>query len=144
MSLTNNFKLSEFEHSNTAEAKGIDNRIPKEYLDNVKRLAEQLQIVRDAYGLPIIIDSGYRCGELNKLVGGAVRSDHRFAAAADIHTKSDTPFDNKKLFDLIQGLALKGKVQFRQIIDEHNYNWIHLSVNNQFNSHKSNQIVHLK
>lgn len=144
MSLTNNFKLSEFEHSTTAEARGIDNHIPKEYLDNVKHLAEQLQIVRDAYGLPIIIDSGYRCPELNKLVGGASNSDHKFGAAADIHTKSDKPFDNKKLFDLIVSLALKGKVQFRQIIDEHNYNWIHCSINHKNNSNKTNQIVHLK
>lgn len=144
MNLTNNFKLSEFERSNTAIASGIDNTVPKEYLDNVKHLAEQLQIVRDAYGLPIVVSSGYRCEKLNKAVGGASNSDHKFAAAADIHTQSNLPFDNKKLFDLIVSLALKGKVQFRQIIDEHNYKWIHLSVNHANNAHKTNQILHLR
>lgn len=73
---TKNFKQSELEKSSKAEKKGIDNRIPDKYLDNAKELLEALQIIRDNLGRPITITSGYRCPELNKLVGGVSNSSH--------------------------------------------------------------------
>lgn len=73
---TQNFNQSELEHSTKASKKGIKNTIPNEYLQNAKELLEALQVIRDSIGKPITITSGYRCPELNKLVGGVSNSSH--------------------------------------------------------------------
>ena len=73
---TKNFTKSELESSVKASKKGIKNNIPNEYLQNAKELLEALQIIRDNLGKPIKITSGYRCPELNKLVGGVSNSSH--------------------------------------------------------------------
>lgn len=144
MKLTTNFTLEEFENSVTANKYKINNKIPNDLMTNVLQLAQLLQKVRDEFGQAIIVNSGYRCPALNTKVGGAKNSDHKYAAAADIRTKSDKPSDNKVLFDLIVKLANTGKIKCRQIIDEYGYNWIHVSVNHKSNSQKNNQVLHLK
>lgn len=144
MKLTKNFTSEEFEASATAKVNKIDNTIPSHLRDYVAKLAEQLQVIRDYWGAPIIIDSGYRCPKLNKLVKGASNSDHLYACAVDIHTKEDTKAKNKELFNLIISLVKLNKVSFRQIINEYDYNWIHLSINNEFNKFKDNQVVNVK
>lgn len=144
MKLTSNFTSEEFEVSDTAKVKGIDNTVPSHLRDYVAKLAEQLQVIRDYWGAPIIIDSGYRCPKLNKLVKGASNSDHLYGAAVDIHTKEDTKTKNKELFNLILSLVKLKKVSFRQIINEYDYKWIHLSINNEFNKFKDNQLVNVK
>ena len=143
MKLTTNFTLEEFENSDVAKSKKIDNTIPYFLIEYVQLLSNQLQTIRDAWNAPIVISSGYRCEKLNKAVGGANNSDHRYACAADIHTKENTKQKNKELFNLIVSLAKLGKIHLRQIIDERNYTWIHISVNNEFNGHRDNQILHL-
>jgi len=65
-----------------------------------------LDPLRESWGNPIIVSSGYRCQELNKAVGGAKTSQHLLGQASDIHTKSNTREENKKLFDLIKSLKL--------------------------------------
>lgn len=143
MKLTTNFNLEEFIKSATADRYNILNCPNNEECSNIQNLAEQLQIIRNEYNRPIIIDSGYRNKALNDIVKGAKNSDHLFGAAADIHTLSDKSADNKELFDIIVTLAKKGKIQLRQIIDEYNYNWIHISINHQKNKMKNNEILHL-
>ena len=143
MKLTTNFKSEEFEKSLTAEKLQIDNTVPPHLREYVAKLAEQLQVIRDAWNDPIIISSGYRCPKLNKVIGGANNSDHLFGSAVDIHTKENTKAKNKDLFNLIVSLAKLGKINLRQIIDEHNYTWVHISINNEFNKFKDNQILHL-
>ena len=144
MQLTKNFTLEEFEKSATADKYKISNKIPDKYMNNVQKLAELLQVIRDAWDAAIIVNSGYRCKELNGKVGGSKTSDHLYAAAADITTKSDKPEDNKKLFILIKSLIDLGKIECRQLIDEYNYNWVHISINHENNKYKNNQILHLK
>lgn len=73
-------------------------------MDNVKKLAELMQTIRDAFKKPIIVDSGYRCPALNSIVKGSQTSDHLYAAAADFHSVTDTLEDNKKLWDVIMKL----------------------------------------
>lgn len=143
MQITKNFTKEEFEKSSTASRLGIDNKIPEEYLKNVYNLAAVLQVIRDEWKAPIVISSGYRGEKLNRAVKGASNSDHKFAAAADIHATPNTKTQNKKLFDLIVSLAKQGKIYCRQIIDEYNYKWVHVSVNHQLNSKKENQVIHL-
>lgn len=144
MQLTTNFQLEEFEKSATADKYKISNKIPEKYMNNVQKLAELLQVIRDEWQSPIKINSGYRCKELNAKVGGSKTSDHLYAAASDITTKSDSPEDNKKLFLLIKSLIDLGKIECRQLIDEYNYNWVHISINHENNKYKNNQILHLK
>ena len=85
MQLTKNFKLVEFEKSDTAQRKGIDNSIPADLIPNLKALCENvLQPLRDAVGVPVKISSGYRCPALNKAVGGSASSQHMRGEAADI------------------------------------------------------------
>ena len=87
--LTPHFRLSEFTRSPTAEAAGIDNRIPEAYIPHLVTLCEQvLEPLRQHAGQPIIISSGYRCPRLNTLVGGVPNSQHLTGEAADLHLPS--------------------------------------------------------
>lgn len=143
--LSKNFTLEELSKSATATRKKIDNTPTKEVTENLKKLANDvLQPIREAYGKPIIVSSGYRCPKLNTAVGGAANSDHKFGAAADIHSVSDTVADNKELFDLILKMAKEGKIHCRQILDEYNYNWVHVSCNHGANAKRDNQVLHIK
>lgn len=123
MQLTKNFKLEEFTNSYTAEQKGIDNTPNEEQLENIKFLAEQLQIIRNAYKKPIFIVGGFRSKELNAAVGGSKTSQHMQGLAADID--QGTRQKNKNLFDLIKSLMKVG-LPVHQLINEYDYDWIHI------------------
>ncbi|MDY3074712.1 MAG: D-Ala-D-Ala carboxypeptidase family metallohydrolase [Prevotella sp.] len=91
--LTEHFKLSEFTKSSTASARGIDNTPNEQQVANLKRLCQEvLEPLRQHFGVPIIIGSGFRCPKLNKLVGGVSNSQHMTGEACDIHLS-----DQKKL-----------------------------------------------
>ena len=83
MRVTKNFTLAEFEISGTAERRGLDNNVPPLHIENVKELAKVMQKIRDFLGVPVVITSGYRSAEVNRLVGRSPTSHHRYAAAAD-------------------------------------------------------------
>jgi uncharacterized protein YcbK (DUF882 family) len=73
--ITKNFTLSELVASDTATRLGIDNVPDKKAEANLRLLATTiLQPLRDRYGKPIIVTSGYRCTALNKAVGGVASS----------------------------------------------------------------------
>lgn len=131
------FTLRELIKSDTAIRCGIANNPTKEEIANINNLIDNiLDPLREAYGKPIIVTSGYRCERLNKLVKGSKTSQHRFGQAADIRTIEDTREENKKLFDLI----IKLKLPFDQLIDEYNFDWVHVS----FSPKKRGQILHIK
>ena len=116
------FTVAEFVRSETADRLAIDNRLPKELLPNVQALISNvLDPLREAYGKPITINSGYRSPALNKAVKGSATSDHMKGGAADITGGSLK--ENKRLFYLIQELGLP----FKQLIDEKNFAWVHVS-----------------
>lgn len=75
--LTKNFRLSEFQSKDGAE-------MPDEVYDNIVRLAEELQVIRDIVKLPIRINSAYRSPEHNRKVGGVYNSQHLLGTAADL------------------------------------------------------------
>ena len=64
-------------------------------MDNVRELAENLQVLRDKIGKPITVISGYRSPEYNKKIGGARRSQHMLANAGDLIVKDMTPDELK-------------------------------------------------
>ena len=86
MNISKNFKWSEFTHSDTAERLHINNEVTTwEVRDNIIALVDDiLQPLRDAWGGPLFINSGYRCLELNKAVGGVPTSQHVLGQAADV------------------------------------------------------------
>ena len=131
------FTIQELTKSATASRKGINNTPDESVKRNLNLLVDNiLDPLREVYGAPIIVTSGYRCGRLNKAVGGAAKSQHMYGQAADIRTVSDKPSDNKKLFDLIREL----KLPYDQLIDEYGYNWVHVS----YSSRHRRQILHIK
>ena len=83
--LTPHFRLSEFTRSATAQARGIDNTPTEEIVSNLRHLCENvLEPLRQHFGQPVVISSGYRCPTLNRAVGGAKTSQHMTGEAADI------------------------------------------------------------
>lgn len=84
-------------------------------------MEECLDKVRELWGKPIGVNSGYRSPELNRVVGGAKNSQHTKGEACDITTGGRE--NNRKLFDMI----CESGIEFDQLIDESNYKWLHIS-----------------
>lgn len=120
------FSTKELCASDTAKARKIDNTPTPDIECNLNTLIEVLDIIREAYGGPITISSGYRCKSLNDAVKGSTNSQHMKGEAADITCK-----DNKKLWNVINKLIADKKIQVDQLIDEKSVNgvpkWIHIS-----------------
>lgn len=118
------FTFEELTASATARRMGIPNIPSWRERENLRLLVENvLDPLREAWGKPVIVTSGYRCAMLNRIVGGASNSQHTMGMAADIRTLTDTAADNRKLFDL----ALDLDLPFDQLIDEYGYDWVHVS-----------------
>lgn len=116
------FKLEEFTHSNTAMMQGIDNTPDNTIVGNIENLVKNvLDPLREAWGKPIRVTSGYRSPKLNMAVGGSKTSHHMKGMAADITTGNRV--ENRRLFQLIIDL----KLPFTQLIDEKNFSWVHVS-----------------
>jgi uncharacterized protein YcbK (DUF882 family) len=84
MQLTNNFKLEEFACRDGSLPEG-------DLLVNCQELADNLQVLRDHIGKPITVISGYRPPAYNKKIGGAKKSQHLLARAADIKVRGMAP-----------------------------------------------------
>ena len=84
--ISENFSYREFEKSSTAEKEGIINIIHTvQVRDSIKALVDEvLQPLRTAWERPLVINSGYRCPELNAAVGGVATSQHVKGEAADL------------------------------------------------------------
>jgi zinc D-Ala-D-Ala carboxypeptidase len=82
-----------------------------------------LQPIRDKLGVVITVSSGYRCLELNRLVGGSPKSDHVLGCAVDLKVKNG---ENRLIFEA----ALELKLPFKQMIwefgNKNNPDWVHI------------------
>ncbi len=115
------FTIKELSHSDTALIRGIDNYPTAEAVSNLTKLVDNvLDPLREKYGKPIYVSSGYRSPALNRSVNGATSSQHRLGEAADITAGSKE--ENKKLFEII-----KKELPYDQLIDEKNFSWVHVS-----------------
>ena len=122
------FTLKEMINSNTAKSKGIDNTPTWSVVLNLLELVQNvLDPIREAYKKPITVNSGYRCIELNRAIGSKDNSQHILGLAADITVGSREA--NKQLFEFIQS-NIK---EWDQLINENNYQWIHISYNKNNN-----------
>jgi hypothetical protein len=128
MQLSNNLSLAEVMRSETAKRKGISNMPTKAHIENFKLLAEKVfEPIREHFGAPIHISSGYRSAALNKAVGGSSSSQHCSGEAIDIDMDGSAHgITNKMVFDYI-----KDNIQFDQLIWEFgtdkNPDWVHVS-----------------
>lgn len=125
------FSVQELYKSNVATKHGIDNTPNAEQIKNLETLIEVLDIIREAWGKPITVNSGYRCLQLNSHpeIKGSKTSWHLKGMAADIKCG-----DNLGLWNLITKLQKENKIHFTELINEKadkngNPTWIHIAIN---------------
>ena len=129
MKLSKNFTYEELCHSGVAERKGLRNR-PKTkeeervVIENLRALCiEVLQPLRDYLGKPVVISSGYRSEEVNRMVGGVKGSQHLKGEAADIHVEN-----TEHLLKIMH--YIMDETDFDQLIwerDKAGTQWVHVS-----------------
>ena len=126
MKITKNFSLAELTKTST----GIDNNPDRQQVTALINLCGKvLQPVRDMYGRPIHVSSGYRSTAVNKAVGGARNSQHLLGEAADITVYNR--MGNKQLFEII-----RDNLSFDQLINERDFSWIHVSYKSEEENRK--------
>ena len=132
------FSLSEFLKSATAKRLGIDNTPTFEVVDNLNKLADYLDVIREKVGKPILISSGFRCPVLNKAVGGVSNSQHQKGLAADLICADMESLEK----------VLRETGGFDQLIKEHrkgsNSFWFHVSVCNRNGKPRQQVIMNLE
>ena len=115
-----NFKISELIYSDTAVRKNINNMPDINSLDCMLNLIVYcLQPIRDKLKKPMLITSGYRNSEINKLVGGASNSQHTKGQAVDFIVKGMT-------VNQVIEFIIRSGVEYDQLINEYN-KWVHIS-----------------
>lgn len=116
------FSLAEFINSATAKRLKIDNIPTFEIVDNLNRLADYLDDIREKLGRPIFVNSGYRCPFLNKMVGGVANSQHQKGLAADLVCSDMNTLEK----------VIRETGGFDQFIKEHRKGsksfWFHVSI----------------
>ena len=126
MQLSKNLSLAEVIRSETAKRKGISNMPTEAHIANFKLLAEKIfQPIREHFGGPIHISSGYRSKALNESIKGSSTSQHCSGEAIDIDMDG-TAITNAEIFNYI-----KDNLEFDQLIWEFgtdaNPDWVHVS-----------------
>jgi zinc D-Ala-D-Ala carboxypeptidase len=127
MRLSKNLTLREAIKSNTETRLGIDNTPEEWEIHNLRAVAENVfQPVRDHFGVPIAVSSGYRSKKLNKAIGGSKYSQHVIGEALDLDADVYGKVTNAEIFNYI-----KNNLEWDQMIwefgDDEEPNWVHVS-----------------
>ena len=127
--ISKHLSLKEVTNSDTAKRLGINNTPTDEHLANLKLLAEKVfEPIREHFGKPIGVSSGYRSKALNDATpGSSLKSQHCSGEALDLDQDSmNTGITNKEVFEYI-----KNNLEFDQLIWEYgtdaNPDWVHVS-----------------
>ena len=127
MNLSKNLTLAEVTKSTTAKRLGIDNTPDDWVTENLRQTAINIfQPLRDSFGCPIYVSSGYRSADLNTAIGGSRRSQHVEGRALDLDADVYGGCTNAQIFNWI-----KENLEFDQLIwefgDDDNPDWVHVS-----------------
>ena len=118
------FSIDEMVRRAAAKNDGLDNR-PSDDIKNKRTLfiEKVLDPIREDWGSPIIISSGYRCPELNAKVGGAKTSGHLYGYCADLQVKGDL----RKFSCFVKDWMMKHKMDFDELLYESSggVTWLH-------------------
>ena len=121
MKLSQNFSLLEMTRSQLAARHGIDNKPNDIQLENLKTLAKGMELVRTKLdNLPIIISSGFRCEDLNDLLGSKRTSAHIAGLACDF--TCDRYSHVGRVFEVLA----ESSIPYQQLIYEYS-SWIHVA-----------------
>ena len=121
------FSIEELTQSATAKSLGIDNTPSADIKKNLTLFIEKvLDPIREDWGGPIIISSGYRCPELNAKVGGAKTSGHQYGYCADLQVKGGMK-KIRELANFIFEWMKDHKMKFDELLWEHSggVTWLH-------------------
>lgn len=124
--ISKHLTLEELTYSSTAIKLGIVNVPNQLQTENLKTLALKVfEPVREHFGVPIHISSGYRIMNLNQALKGSITSQHCKGEAIDINMKGDK-VSNAQIFHWI-----KDNLKYDQLIwefgDKKNPDWVHVS-----------------
>jgi len=142
MEISANLTLKEVSKRLTATRRGIDNEPQGEHLTNLIKLANNVfQPIREHFGKPIFVSSGYRSKDLNKAIGGAHKiikgeyvatSQHCKGEALDLDNDGRGYPSNADIFWYIYD-----HLEFDQLIFEfgsmENPSWVHVSYKSEGN-----------
>lgn len=128
MKLSPHFTLDELTASQTAARRGWDNSPNEAEIQNLTRLAQLLEMVRDVVSSPVIVTSGFRSKQVNDAIGSRDTSQHRLGCAADIRVPGINPRELCKII-------IASGIPFDQLIQEFYEEgkpggWVHISVPN--------------
>jgi zinc D-Ala-D-Ala carboxypeptidase len=111
------------EELTTTDHRQFDNTPNPDELANLNRLAKFLEQVKTALGgKPVMINSAFRCKQVNDAVGSKDTSQHRIGCAADIRIPGMTP-------DEVVKTIMAAGLGYDQIIREFD-RWTHISIPN--------------
>ena len=120
MNLSPHFTLAELTHTDHRQ---FDNTPNVEEIENLRRLAAFLELVKDRLGgRPIMVNSAFRSKAVNDAVGSSDKSQHRLGCAADVRVPGMTP-------DQVVRAVMTSGLEYDQIIREFD-RWTHLSIPN--------------
>lgn len=130
--LSENFTLGEFLASDVAKKKNINNMPTLVDIYHMTELCKfLLQPIRDAWGAPIKITSGFRCKTLNDAVGGSKTSAHLRGYGVDIKPASGKYEDFEKfVIEFLQSSDLKWDQAIKEQTKNGRSKWVHLGFRN--------------
>ena len=144
MKLSKNFSLEEVIRSSTAKKLGIDNTPDAEHLKNLQVVVDEIaQPLRDHFGKPVRINSGYRSPALNDAIGGSKKSQHSKGEALDLE------------IDGVSNMEVAGWISencdYDQVILEFynpaegpNSGWVHVSCKADLSQNRERNLIALK
>ena len=144
MKLSKNFSLEELTRSATATKLGIDNKPDEEHLKNLQVVVDEIaQPLRDHFGKPVRINSGYRSPALNDAIGGSKKSQHSKGEAIDLE------------IDGVSNMEVAGWItencDYDQVILEFynpaegpNSGWVHASCKADLSQNRKRNLIALK
>tara|TARA_B100000212_G_scaffold173162_1_gene130240 strand:- start:55 stop:537 length:483 start_codon:yes stop_codon:yes gene_type:complete len=142
--LSENFSLEELIRSSTAMRIGIDNIPNDEHLKNLQVVVDEIaQPLRDHFGKPVRINSGYRSPALNDAIGGSKKSQHSKGEALDLEIDG---VSNLEVADWITDNCDYDQVilEFYNPAEGPNSGWVHASCKANLSENRERNLIALK